>query len=92
MGGVKRALLTKQDNARRAATLGDLAGEAVDVFCWCNRCDHNAVVPLATLIARLGPAFRVPEIGVHMCCAGCGAKDVAARPDWPSLGQVANHN
>jgi len=92
MGGVKRALLTEQDNARRPATLGDLADESIDVFCWCNRCGHNAVVPLATLIGQLGPAYHVPEIGVHMRCTGCGAKDVAARPDWPSLGQVANHD
>jgi hypothetical protein len=91
MGGVKRALLREQDNARRPATLGDLAREAIDVFCWCNRCGHNAVVPLQTLIARLGPACRVPEIGLHMRCAGCGAKDVAARPNWPSPGQVTNH-
>jgi hypothetical protein len=33
----------------------------------------------------------VPEIGVHMRCTACGAKDVAARPSWPSLGQVSSH-
>jgi hypothetical protein len=26
-----------------------------------------------------------------MRCSGCGSKDVAARPDWPSLGQIARH-
>jgi hypothetical protein len=27
-----------------------------------------------------------------MRCTSCGAKDVAARPSWPSLGQVSSHS
>ncbi len=90
MGGIKREILAGEET-RRPTTLGDLRENAIDVFCWCNRCGHNSVVPLAVLIGRLGPAQPVPEIGVHMRCSGCGAKDIAARPAWPSLGQVTNH-
>ena len=45
----------------------------------------------ARLVRELGPQFAVPEVGARMRCTGCGAKDVATRPAWPSLGQVARH-
>ena len=92
MGGMKRGALAGEESAQRPTTLGDLDGEGVDVFCWCNRCGHNAIVPIEALIGPLGPAQPVPEIGVRMRCTACGAKDVAARPSWPSLGQVSNHS
>lgn len=92
MGGMKRDALSGEEDAHRPTTLGDLEAEGVDVFCWCNKCGHNAVLPIGTLIGPLGPEQPVPEIGVHMRCTACGAKDVAARPSWPSLGQVSNHN
>ncbi len=91
MATVKRELIEDEEKRRRAARLGDLAAEGVDVFCWCNRCSHNAVVACARLVAELGPAFPVPEVGARMRCSGCGAKDVATRPAWPSLGLVARH-
>ena len=72
--------------------LGELATASVDVFCWCNRCGHHAIVPAASLTDQLGPQFPVPEIGARMRCSGCGAKDVATRPNWPSLGLVSRHN
>tara|TARA_Y100000588_G_C13775446_1_gene720022 strand:+ start:130 stop:453 length:324 start_codon:yes stop_codon:yes gene_type:complete len=92
MGSIKRNALVQEESDRRPANLSDLESERVDVFCWCNRCGHNAVVPIENLIGLLGPAQPVPEVGVRMRCSACGAKDVAARPSWPSLGQVSNHN
>ncbi len=92
MGQFKRRLLDAQDSTRRAAQLGELVQNGVDVFCWCNRCGHNAIVSSIQLTAELGPAFAVPEIGGRMRCSGCGAKDIAARPNWPSLGQVTRHD
>ena len=92
MGSIKRDALVQEESDRRPANLSDLETERVDVFCWCNRCGHNAVVPIENLIGLLGPAQPVPEVGVRMRCSACGAKDVAARPSWPSLGQVSNHN
>jgi hypothetical protein len=91
MSGFKRRLVEAEDRQLKAIVLAELANEKVDVFCWCNRCGHNAVVATSALIMALGPGFPVPEVGGQMRCTGCGAKDVATRPAWPSLGSVANH-
>ncbi len=92
MGGFKREGLREQDRRRRATSLGELREAGIGVFCWCNRCGHNAVVETARLLAELGPGYPVPEVGARMRCTGCGSKDVATRPDWPGLGQVTRHN
>lgn len=91
MSGFKRRLTEVEDGRLKAITLAELAAAGVDVFCWCNRCGHNGVVATARLAAELGPAFAVPEVGGKMRCTGCGSKDVATRPAWPSLGPVARH-
>ena len=91
MAAIKRGQLDGEERRLRASKLGDLARSGVEVFCWCNRCGHNAVVETARLIAELGPGYPVPEVGAHMRCSGCGSKDVATRPDWPGLGQVTRH-
>ncbi len=91
MAGIKRELLAAREARRRATTLGELAEQSIDVFCWCNRCGHNAVLETPALVARLGPATPVPEVGARLRCSGCGGKDVATRPAWRGLGQVARH-
>ncbi|HXQ66677.1 MAG TPA: hypothetical protein VN980_08910 [Alphaproteobacteria bacterium] len=91
MAGFKRRLLAAEDGRLKAITLAELLDAKVDVFCWCNRCGHNAVLAAARLLAELGPGFPVPELGGRMRCTGCGSKDVATRPAWPSLGPVARH-
>ena len=91
MAGMKRELLEAEDRRRRAATLGEIASNGIDVFCWCNRCGHNAVLRAERLVAELGPGFPVPEVGARLRCSGCGAKDIATRPAWPGLGQVTRH-
>lgn len=91
MAAIKRGQLDGEERRRRVSRLGDLARAEVEVFCWCNRCGHNAVMETARLIAELGPAYPVPEVGARMRCSGCGSKDVATRPHWPGLGQVARH-
>ena len=92
MGRLKQRRLASEEHDRRATALGDLRCDGVDIFCWCNRCGHNAVLPADLFIAQLGPAFPVPDVGAHTRCSGCGGKDVATRPAWPSLGQVARHH
>lgn len=92
MAGVKRSAIETEERWRRATTLGELADEGIDVFCWCNRCSHNAVVETGRLIAELGPALPVPEAGARMRCSGCASKDIATRPAWPSPGTVARHS
>lgn len=91
MGRLKHDAMRKADTARPVARIADLLNRGIAVFCWCNRCGHSASVPSDRLAAELGPGCPVPEIGAHMRCSGCGSKDVATRPDWPSLGQVSRH-
>lgn len=92
MARIKRGLLDAEARRQRATTLGELAAQGVDVFCWCNRCGHNAVLPTALLIPQLGPARPVPDIGARLRCTGCSCKDIATRPAWPGLGQVTRHD
>jgi len=73
------------------ATLADLAAEGLGVFCWCNRCSRNAVLPVAALIPPASPATPVPDVGPRLRCRRCGARDASARPAWPSQGVVASH-
>lgn len=91
MGGIKRQEMTEAERRRQAACLGELVEPGIGVFCWCNRCGHNAVVEIEGLVGQLGPDFPVPEVGTRLRCSGCGSKDVATRPAWPGLGQVARH-
>lgn len=92
MGRYKEQVLVAEEKSRRATTLGDLRRAEVDVFCWCNRCGHNAEAATAMLIGQLGPDFPVPEIGTRMRCSSCGSKDIATRPFWPSQGQITRHH
>jgi hypothetical protein len=92
MGRMKQDHLAEEERRRRATVLGELRQEQVGIFCWCNRCGHNAIMPANVLIAQLGPDFPVPDVGAHLRCSGCGSKDIAARPAWPSLGQVTRHH
>jgi hypothetical protein len=91
MSAIKRRAMQTADARRRAARLGRLAREGVDIFCWCNRCGHNAVLESARLADEMGPDLPVPEVGARLRCSGCNSKDVASRPAWPSLGRVAGH-
>lgn len=91
MGRIKENSIADADERRRPVSLGQLAQKKIGIFCWCNRCTHNAVVDASQLMAQLGPAVPVPELGGYMRCSGCGAKDIATRPAWPSLGQVSRH-
>ena len=92
MGRMKQDRLAAQDRQRHATTLGELQRQGIDIFCWCNRCGHSAVAPVGVFVAQLGPSFTVPDIGAHLRCSGCDNKDIAARPAWPSLGQVTRHH
>lgn len=91
MARIKSSQLSETERRTRAMTLAELHDSGIDVFCWCNRCGHNAVLATARLAAELGPAFPVPEIGARTRCSGCGSRDVATRPAWPAIGQVTNH-
>jgi hypothetical protein len=91
MSAIKRHAMQAVETRRRATRLGRLAQDGIDIFCWCNRCGHNAVLESEKLTLELGPEMPVPEVGARLRCSGCGSKDVASRPAWPSLGRVADH-
>ena len=91
MARLKQDRIESEEEFRRAVTLGELVAGDINVFCWCNRCAHNDIVSSEHLMAKLGPAMPVPEIGARMRCNGCQSKDIATRPAWPSLGTVARH-
>lgn len=91
MAGGTGKVWDSQHGRQVAATLGELVDDGIAVFCWCNRCSHNAVLESQALAATLGPAMAVPEIASRLRCSGCGSKDIATRPAWPGLGQVTRH-
>ena len=91
MARLKRQHLHQHEARQPKPRLGDMADQGLAVFCWCNRCGHNAVVDTAMLIARLGPGTAVADVGAAMRCTACGCRDVATRPNWPSPGQVTHH-
>jgi hypothetical protein len=91
MGRLKEDALASATRYTTAMTLGDLMNQALDVFCWCNRCGHNAVLEARLLVAQMGAAQAVPEIGARLRCSGCASKDVATRPAWQTLPPVATN-
>ncbi|MDZ7711599.1 MAG: hypothetical protein U5L06_00055 [Rhodovibrio sp.] len=91
MGRIKESAQRQADAQLGAATLGELAADGLGVFCWCNRCGHNAVLAIGRLVDELGHNFPVPEVGGRLRCTGCGGKDIATRPAWPGLGPVTSH-
>jgi hypothetical protein len=74
-----------RDEAPIPPTLAQVQGYGVDVFCWCNRCHHHAVLPVAVLIAHCAPALPFPVVPGRLRCQACGSKDVHARPNWKGL-------
>jgi hypothetical protein len=93
MGWHKRKSITSSETAN-PATLADMVYESLSIFCWCNRCSHNAAVDPAPLIKMLGPLFPVPELGRYMRCSICQERDITTRPAWPPYGggQIARHH
>lgn len=91
VGGFKRQQVSEVERRQQATCLGELVESGIGVFCWCNRCGHNAELAIETLLGQLGPHFPVPEVGARLRCSGCGSKDIATRPAWPGLGQVSRH-
>ena len=81
----------KQQNLRESETrqpmcLHHLQEQNLRVFCWCNRCSHNAELEVDLLIERLGALYPVPELGIHLRCSHCNTQDVSTRPPGPAMG------
>jgi len=70
------------DDLPEPPTLADVRSYGVDVFCWCNRFCHHAVLPVAVRIAHCGPGLPFPAVHGRLRCQACGSKDVHARLNW----------
>lgn len=75
----------------KPATLGQLKTEGIDIWAWCEDCSHHAVLPIRSLVERLGESFPVPRIKLVILCSQCGSRNIDAFPRWRSLGVVARH-
>lgn len=92
MGAFKTQSIAKTEPIE-PTTLRDLQDEGLHVFCWCNRCGHNAEVPTPHFIDKCGLDYPVPELGRFMRCKKCHTNDIATRPAWPAYGgQMARHH
>lgn len=89
----KKKIKTDSADTLLSITLHDLARQKLDIFCWCNICNHNNVIKTAQIIERLGENYPVPEIGRNLKCGKCNnTNDISTRPNWPNYGgQIARH-
>ena len=74
-------------------TLADLAADPGELIASCQRCHHDAVLPVAPVLARYGPTTLFPEVKGRFRCSACGSKQVDVRPNWSqrSPGQITRH-
>jgi hypothetical protein len=56
MGRLKESVIPREERGQRAASLEDLMQAGIGVFCWCNRCGHNAEVTTEMLVPQLWPS------------------------------------
>lgn len=82
MSGFKERFTAAQERLSRPERLGPLAARGGIIFCWCNRCAHNARLDGRQLVLTLGPDFPIPEVGAKLRCSNCGAKDVATSAEF----------
>ena len=77
----------------RPPTLADLAADPGELIASCQKCRHDAVLPVAPALARDGPTTPSPEVKVRFRCSACGSRQVDVRPNWSrhSPGQIAHH-
>ena len=89
----KEILKHKSSQMSASMSLNDLLINKLDIFCWCDKCNHNCVIKTIQIIKKLGPNYLVPEVGRNLQCDKCNnTKDIVTRPNWPSHGgQIARH-
>jgi hypothetical protein len=71
-------------------TLADLAADLGELLASRQNCHHNAVLPVAPVLARYGPTTSFPEVKGRFRCSACGSRQVDVWPNWSrrSLGQI----
>jgi hypothetical protein len=73
-------------------TLADLDHDGINLFAWCQRCHHNAVVPIARAVERFGGSTAVLDVRAR--CSACGSTQVDIRPHYSAAGPgvVTSHS
>ncbi|MDA9190038.1 hypothetical protein N9P07_01245 [Alphaproteobacteria bacterium] len=89
----KQKLTQDTKDTLSAILLHDLIAEKLDIFCWCNKCNHNNIIATKLVMEKLGPNYPVPEVGRNLRCGKCNnTQNIATRPNWPTHGgQIARH-
>jgi hypothetical protein len=67
--------------------LSDFARHKVTMmrfFCGGLTCRHQADVPIAKLIEKLGPDATVEDVKRRGYCNKCGSREISVQPSWPS--------
>jgi hypothetical protein len=74
-------------------TLADLAADPGELIASCQNCHHDAVLPVALVLARYAPTTPFPEVKGRFRCSACGSRQVDVRPNWSrhSPGQITRH-
>jgi hypothetical protein len=77
----------------RPPTLADLAADPGELVASCQRCHHDAVLPVAPVLARYSPTTPFSEVMDRFRCSACGSKQADVRPNWSrrSPGQITRH-
>jgi hypothetical protein len=74
-------------------TLAVLAVAPGELLASCQNRHHNAVLPVALVLAQYGPTIPFPEVKGRFRCSACGSRQVDVRPNWSkhSPGQITRH-
>ena len=75
-------------------TLADLAADPGELIASCQNCRHDAILPVALVLARYSPMTSFPEVKDRFHCSACDSRHVDVRPNnWSkhSPGQITRH-
>ena len=57
-------------------TLADLAADPGELIASCQNCHHDAILPVALVLARYGPTTPFPEVKGRFRCSALGHPQV----------------
>jgi hypothetical protein len=63
-------------------TLADLAADPGELIASCQNCHHDAVVPVAPMLARYGPMTPFPEVKGRFRCSACSSRQLDVWSNW----------
>ena len=72
----------------KPANLSWLAMQGLNVWVWCEGCNHQASLDPRALMGRLNDC-NIPDLAQYLRCSKCQSRQIFARPDWPRMGRVS---